>query len=61
MFTFEVRYRPLKAGAKFVYLSGDFSIVPEVKDTNEDLHIKCIGINVQFMAKINNVQNRVKE
>jgi hypothetical protein len=33
MFTFEERYRPLRAGAKFVYLSRDFSSIdPEMKD-----------------------------
>ena len=58
MFTFEERYRPLKAGAKFVYLSRDFSLIdPEMKDTNKDLHIKCIGVNVQLVAKMNNVQS----
>ena len=61
MFTFEERYRPLKAGAKFVCLSSDFSIDPEMKDTNVDLHIKCIVVNVQFMAKMNNVQSCAKE
>ena len=61
MFTFEERYRPSKAGVKSVCLLSDFSIDSEMKDTNEDLHIKCIGVKVQFMAEMNNVQNFVKE
>ena len=32
-----------------------------MKDTNKDLHIKCIGVNVQLMAKMNNVQSCAKE
>ena len=55
MFTFEERYRPLKAGAKFVYLvSSDFFFNRSRDEINENLHIKCIGVNVQFMAKMNN-------
>ena len=57
MFTFEERYRPLKAGAKFVYLSSDSFFNRSRDEINEDLHIKCIGVNVQFMAEMNKFQS----
>lgn len=58
MFTFEERYRPLKAGAKFVCLY--FSRSRDETYKRENLHIKCIGVDVQFMAKINDVQSCAK-
>lgn len=52
MLTFDDRYRPLNAGAKFVYLRGRRRkvLVRYMQYIELNLHIKGVSIYVEFMA-----------